>query len=164
MGGGNTAPKPPAKIGGISGQGGGRKMPAVATSIGELVLGTMRLTPPYGVVTSKPDLRPTKPSSLFDTVWTGRGGGSGQAGTGNNLEIYWEYNSTGASNPIFASAGGGGGWGAAGGTAQSSGVQYGVASPIRNGILGAAGGKAIQTNGQAVTWLSGANRAYGAIG
>ena len=59
---------------------------------------------------------------------------------------------------------GGGGWGAAGGSAESAGIEFGVAAPIRGGILGAAGGKAIKTNGHAVTWLSGANRAYGAIG
>ena len=57
-----------------------------------------------------------------------------------------------------------GGWGAAGGSAESAGIEFGVAAPIRGGILGAAGGKAVQTNGHAVTWLSGANRAYGAIG
>jgi hypothetical protein len=35
-----------AKIGGISGQGRGRKMPAVATSIGELIVATTRIAPP----------------------------------------------------------------------------------------------------------------------
>ena len=155
-----------AKIGGISGQGGGRKMPAVATSIGELIVATTRIAPPYGGVnTSKPDIRPSKPtSSHFDTQWSGRGGGAGQVGNGNDLEIYCGYNSAGTTYPSYATAGGGGGWGAAGGSAESAGTLNGVASPIRGGILGAAGGKAIKTNGHAVTWLSGANRAYGAIG
>ena len=155
----------PDKIGGISGQGGGRKMPAGATSIGELIINPTRLAPQYGIDTSKPDIRPTKPnSSTFDTVWSGRGGGAGQAGNGNDLEIYWGRNNQGTSYAVYAAAGGGGGWGAAGGSAESAGIEFGVAAPIRGGILGAAGGKAIKTNGHAVTWLSGANRAYGAIG
>ena len=162
MGGGTTVI---AKIGGVSGQGGGRKMPAGATSIGELIINPTRLAPQYGIDTSKPDIRPTKPnSSTFDTVWSGRGGGSGQAGNGNDLEIYWGRNNQGTSYAVYAAAGGGGGWGAAGGSAESAGIEFGVAAPIRGGILGAAGGKAIKTNGQAVTWLSGASRAYGAIG
>ena len=160
MGGGSTVI---AKIGGVSGQGGGRKMPAVATSIGELIINATRLAP--NIVTSKPDIRPTKPtSSSFDTKWSGRGGGSGQAGNGNDLEIYWALADNGTPYPVFAAAGGGGGWGAAGGSAESDGIEYGVASPIRGGNLGAAGGKAIKTNGHAVTWLSGSSRAYGAIG
>ena len=162
MGGGNSGPD---KIGGISGQGGGRKMPAGATSIGELIINPTRFAPQYGIDTIKPDIRPTKPnSSTFDTVWSGRGGGAGQAGNGNDLEIYWGRNNQGTSYAVYAAAGGGGGWGAAGGSAESAGIEFGVAAPIRGGILGAAGGKAIKTNGHAVTWLSGANRAYGAIG
>ena len=161
--GGGGGDRPPQKIGGISGQGGGRKMPAVATSIGELIMGTLRLTT-FNLDTNYPDLRPTTPSSTFDTVWTATGGGSGQAGTGNDLEVFWTVNDSGVSFPRIGAAGGGGGWGAAGGSAESQGEEFGVATGISGGILGAAGGKAVQTNGHAVTWLSGANRAYGAIG
>ena len=107
--GGGGGDRPPQKIGGISGQGGGRKMPAVATSIGELIMGTLRLTT-FNLDTNYPDLRPTTPSSTFDTVWTATGGGSGQAGTGNDLEIFWSANTTGGPSPAkFATAGGGGG-------------------------------------------------------
>jgi hypothetical protein len=35
---------------------------------------------------------------------------------------------------------------------------------IVSGNPGAAGGKAINTNGHAVTWLAGSARAYGAVG
>ena len=103
-GGGGT----PDKIGGISGQGGGRKMPAVATSIGEQIISAVRFETTTD--TNYPDIRPTIPSSEFDTKWSGRGGGSGQAGTGNDLEIFWPANTTGGPSPAkFATAGGGGG-------------------------------------------------------
>ena len=162
MGGGSSGPD---KIGGISGQGGGRKMPAVATSIGELIAPAVppRSTQGVSLVPGKPDLRPLKPlGNLFDTVWTGQGGGSAQAGTGSALTIYWHlYTSDSSQAEIGPFSGGGGGWGAAGGPGANYGGDF---STQRVANIGAAGGKAIKTNGHAVTWLSGANRAYGAIG
>ena len=56
----------------------------------------------------------------------------------------------------FPFAGGGGGWGARGGNVLNTAIAVVSA--------GGAGGKAINTNGHAVTWLGGANRAYGAVG
>lgn len=56
----------------------------------------------------------------------------------------------------FPFAGGGGGWGARGGNVLNTALAVVSA--------GGAGGKAINTNGHAVTWLVGANRAYGAVG
>jgi hypothetical protein len=55
---------------------------------------------------------------------------------------------------IFLIGGGGGGWGARGGNAFN-----GTATSA-----GAAAGKAINTNGNAVTWIGGSARAYGAVG
>jgi len=155
----------PDKIGGISGQGGGRKMPAVATSIGEFIApasGT-RSSSSATLVPGKPDIRPLKPlGSLYDTAWTGQGGGGGQAGTGSDLTIYWHLNSSDQSqSEVYPVSGGGGGWGAAGGPGANYGGDF---STQRAANLGAAGGKAIKTNGHAVTWLSGSSRAYGAIG
>lgn len=56
----------------------------------------------------------------------------------------------------FPAAGGGGGWGARGGNVLNTALAVVSA--------GGAGGKAINTNGHSVTWLGGANRAYGAVG
>lgn len=53
-------------------------------------------------------------------------------------------------------AAGGGGWGAPGGNVLNTSFVV-----VR---AGGAGGKAINTNNHAVTWLGGANRAYGAVG
>ena len=165
MGGGTPVVDTPEKIGGISGQGGGRKMPAVATSIGELIVtatGT-RLAETASLSPGRPDIRPLKPLGAFsDTVWTGQGGGSAQAGTGDELAVYWHYNTgDGTEGAVTARAGGGGGWGAAGGSGTQTLADF---SRITGGNVGAAGGKAINTNGHAVTWLAGSARAYGAIG
>lgn len=54
--------------------------------------------------------------------------------------------------------GGGGGWGAKGGDSY-----YNIPNSIAP-VFGGAGGKAVQTNGYAVTWLGGSDRAYGAVG
>ena len=84
---------------------------------------------------------------------TGGGGGgsaatnkaSGQGGTGGSA------NGNGANGTAY-SGGGGGGWGATGG---SGGTTSGI---------GAAGGKAVNLNGNSVTWVSGnTSRVYGAV-
>ena len=82
----------------------------------------------------------------------GGGGGSastnkasGQGGTGGSA------NGNGANGTAY-SGGGGGGWGATGG---SGGTTSGI---------GAAGGKAVNLNGNSVTWVSGnTSRVYGAV-
>lgn len=76
----------------------------------------------------------------------GSGAGAGGSGSG----------STNGSS-IGGGGGGGGGWGAAGG-----GV---VAGTDNNAMSGAAGGKAIATNGNAVTWIGGfpSSRVFGAV-
>lgn len=162
MGGGSGGPVLSYDIGGLSGQGGGRIMPAVQTGIAELILETPRVVPPFGIDTSIPDIRPTKPSDVICTVWSGQGGGSGQAGTGDEVIIFGRLNFNSVLEPAHASAGGGGGWGAAGGGGTARGPD--TFTGVIGGKTGAAGGKAIQTNGHPVTWLGGSSRAYGAIG
>jgi len=134
-GGGSTS----RKIGGISGQGGGRILPGSPGGVGEVFTNASRATavasPDY------PDRRPNAPlGSSFDTGFTAPGGGPRQPGRGYLYEIFHVPNAdTGGTVAVSTRAGGGGGW-------------------------GAAGGKAIHTNGHAVTWLTGSERAYGAIG
>jgi hypothetical protein len=127
MGGGGGS-SGPFKIGGISGQGGGRILPGSSTGIGKLIM-------------------------PVDDIFTAPGGGPGEPGKSDSFNA--------GSGGIEPFAGGGGGWGALGGaggaTLSDNTFQSGA-------NLGAAGGKAIDTNGHSVTWLGGANRAYGAVG
>lgn len=76
----------------------------------------------------------------------GSGGGGGSAG------------GSGYSNTYGAASGGGGGWGASGGAGVATGDTP-VARP------GAAGGKAVNTNGFGITWTGGFNsgRVFGAV-
>ena len=156
-GGGNLGPY---KIGGISGQGGGRIIPGTAGGVGEVFSQTSRLSPV--VDTAYPDLRPVKPfGSTYDTVFAAPGGGPGQAGRGDTLTVYRD--GAGSAGFITPLAGGGGGWGAAGGAGTHM-TGDATNSYTVGGNLGAAGGKAIKTNGHLITWLGGSDRAYGAIG
>lgn len=160
MGGGSSGP---LKLGGISGQGGGRILPGVAGGVGELLLGDPRGAATTTVAPTQPDYRPSPPyGSTFDTVFAAPGGGPGQPGKGDAFVIYTSVDpNNGTTMQVRPIAGGGGGWGAAGG----SGTQYlPDFTTQRGGNPGAAGGKAIKTNGHAVTWLGGSDRTYGAIG
>ncbi|NRP12172.1 MULTISPECIES: hypothetical protein [unclassified Aliiroseovarius] len=150
----------PLKIGGISGQGGGRILPGTSGGVGELIANASRLS--ITVVAGQPDYRPTPPfGAAFDTVFAAPGGGPGQPGKGDAFVVYVNLNtSDNSTSPVTATSGGGGGWGAAGG----SGTQTIDFATQKGGNLGAAGGKAIKTNGHAVTWLGGSDRAYGAVG
>lgn len=159
MGSGNSGP---FKIGGISGQGGGRILPGAATAVGELILATGRLEV-TNVAAGYPDHRPTKPyGSTLDTAFAAAGGGPGLQGAGDGTAIYHTINpNTAEILPVCPIAGGGGGWGAAGGAATA----YNLDPALQiGGNIGGAGGKAIHTNGYAVTWLDGSTRAYGAVG
>ena len=94
------------------------------------------------------------------------GGAGGGGGCAIGLNAYgWLINGP---------AGGGGGWGAAGGAGDSSSTSVSVAgnggsanniggATGNNGYSGAAGGKAIVTNGHAVTWIKTGN-VYGIVG
>lgn len=153
----------PLKIGGISGQGGGRILPGTGGSVGELILSATRFDATANVALGQPDYRPSPPyGSAFDTVYAAPGGGPGQPGKGDAFAVYFSVNANdGTTAPVTPTSGGGGGWGAAGGSGTQSLADFTVQ---KGGNLGAAGGKAIKTNGHAVTWLAGSNRAYGAIG
>lgn len=160
-GGGGTSG--PFKIGGLSGQGGGRILPGTATGIGELILTTPRTDEDPLVVSGEPDRRPSPPfGSPIDTKFAAPGGGPGQPGEGDAFTIY--VRDVGGDNPVEPQtpfSGGGGGWGAAGGAGRQTFDDF---TAQQGGNPGAAGGKAIQTNGHAVTWLGGSDRAYGAVG
>ena len=76
--------------------------------------------------------------------------------------VYVNLNtSDNSTSPVTATSGGGGGWGAAGGSGTQNLIDF---TAVKGGNPGGAGGKAIKTNGHAVTWLGGSDRAYGAIG
>lgn len=160
MGSGSSSP---LKIGGISGQGGGRILPGTASGVGELIFAATRSNVNAQVAPGFPDRRPMPPfGSTLDTMFTAPGGAPGQPGQGDSFAVYVSLNtSNGTTTPVTAVAGGGGGWGAAGGAAARYLADL-TAQP--GGNPGAAGGKAIATNGHAITWLGGSARAYGAIG
>lgn len=160
MGGGSGNPGP-FKIGGISGQGGGRVIPGTAGGVGEVFTTTSRIQ--VTADTGFADLRPVKPfGSAFDTAFAAPGGGPGQAGRSDTFAVYRDSANNGAF--ITPLAGGGGGWGAAGGAGLISTGGFEEPTSITSGNPGAAGGKAINTNGHAVTWLAGSARTYGAVG
>ncbi len=94
----------------------------------------------------------TPTNQTFLTVYGTACGGAGQAGTNANTAGFGV---------------GGGGWGASGGTQPANEtIDAGDPPGTKTGPdgLGGAGGKAINTNGYAVTWIAGSSRAYGAIG
>jgi hypothetical protein len=162
MGSGSGNPGP-FKIGGLSGQGGGRIMPGSAGGAGELFFRPVRSDATANVAPGEPDYRPSPPyGSAYDTFFSAPGGGPGQPGKGDAFAVYVFVNTdNGTTSPVTPTSGGGGGWGAAGG----AGTQALSGFTVQTGAnLGAAGGKAIKTNGHAVTWLGGSDRAYGAIG
>ena len=150
-------------VGGLSGQGGGRIMPATTGGIGELIVHVDSVTgnrlPQTADTTRGPDRRPTPPYGwILDTIFSSAGGGPAEAGMSIDYPVF--YNGT-ETLPTGTCSGGGGGWGASGGNSVNETV---LITDAGTPNLGAAGGKAIQTNGHAVTWLGGSSRAYGAIG
>ena len=153
----------PFKIGGLSGQGGGRILPGSSSGIGELITSTPRIDENPLVVSGAPDRRPSPPfGSPLDTKFAAPGGGPGQPGKGDAFTIYVrDPGGDTTPTPQTPFAGGGGGWGAAGGAGTQTADDL---SSQQSGNPGAAGGKAIKTNSHSVTWLGGSDRAYGAIG
>ena len=68
----------PLKIGGISGQGGGRILPGTGGGVGELILSATRFDATDNVAPGQPDYRPSPPyGAVFDTVFAAPGGGPG---------------------------------------------------------------------------------------
>lgn len=147
---------PNLKVGGISGQGGGRILPGAAGGVGEVIITTPRIKVTADLAPGSPDHRPSPPcGSHEDTAFTAPGGGPGEPGKGDDFVIYKVIEDGGVTSVTTARAGGGGGgWGACGGATGTGDDRH----------IGAAGGKAIETNGHAVTWASGSTRAFGAIG
>jgi hypothetical protein len=140
-------------------------MPGGPSGVGELIVNASRAT--VSAVAGYPDRRPSPPyGSNFDTIFAAPGGGPGQAGRGDTYDIYHSVTNTqtGAIAAAYPHGGGGGGWGAAGGAGGSHLTGDINGSYTVGGNPGAAGGKAIKTNGHPVTWLGGSDRAYGAIG
>lgn len=164
MGGGGSVQTVP--VGGQSGQGGGRILPGTAGGVGELYTVAARSVPGVVINGGYPDLRPNAPLGWnLDTAWCQPGGGPGAMGKSSDFPIFgWD----GGNGLVLESGmgGGGGGWGAAGGAAAALVFDSasGFETRVNNANPGGAGGKAINTNGHAVTWLGGANRAYGAVG
>ena len=169
MGGGGGS-SPPSPIGGISGQGGGRILPGAAGGVGELIMALPRSLPNETVSPAYPDLRPNSPFGWFlDTAFCQPGGGPGEPGKGSEFVVYAQIGTDANGAPVTnlygGMGGGGGGWGAMGGTADAfvPGPD-GLSQNTPGANPGGAGGKAINTNNHAVTWLGGANRTYGAVG
>lgn len=168
-GGGGTVQTVP--VGGLSGQGGGRILPGTAGGVGELIYVSPRTVQAETIDPAYPDRRPNSPlGSMFDTVFCQPGGGPGEPGKGSEFKIYGVLSTMqDGTVQTFLQAGmggGGGGWGAAGGSGDHLGFDQSLGYETRlfGANPGGAGGKAINTNGHAVTWLGGANRAYGAVG
>jgi hypothetical protein len=115
------------------------------------------------------NISPSLSTIGFGTAYAVQGSAAGDVGKGSSYKIFQGVESTNGSTIIIRpAAGAGGGWGAAGGTYQE--YVSGTDTPATTSSYGpvsqngAAGGKAINTNGHAVTWIGGASRAYGAIG
>lgn len=112
----------------------------------------------------------TASSNDGEAVVVGYGGGAGGSGAADALKSTSYSGAGGSANEaggnanvpnIGACGGGGGGWGASGG----AGYADKTSSPPGFEYAGAAGGKAVQTNGNSVTWVSGdTSRVYGAVG
>lgn len=152
---------------GISGSGGGRIIPGTdAGPSGQFAYVTAT---PYTVsVVRTNNLNPTiGVPSLFMTVGV-QGSAGNDVGKGHTYVLYDGTLSDGTVFKLRPSSGAGGGWGAAGGSyAEYSAIDviattsaYGT--PVQ--IPGGAGGKAINTNGFAITFVGGADRIFGVVG
>jgi hypothetical protein len=172
MGGGSGGTPQTLPVGGLSGQGGGRILPGAVSGVGELITALPRSLPTHTLNPAYPDRRPNAPLGWLDldTAFCQPGGGPGEPGKGSEYVIYSTIitlqDGTTTIGLARGMGGGGGGWGAAGGTGDhlTFDQSLGFETRIFGGNPGGAGGKAINTNGHAVTWLGGANRAYGAVG
>ena len=169
MGGGSVTP---SQVAIMSGQNGGRVLPGVSYRGQRVGISELHTGDPTGTEngTGFWGLR----NMRFEVVlltggaggWGGGPGETGSDGATGGLTPAQFASAPPSLIPLtatldFASyafpfAGGGGGWGARGGNVLNTALAVVSA--------GGAGGKAINTNGHAVTWLGGANRAYGAVG
>jgi hypothetical protein len=158
----------------VSGQTGGRIIPGTHYGLNTSGTGTTQAysTASQAGVADVFDYRTFKISSFGEAVGA-PGGGAGQPGL-PGFQIYFAAGTItepadgmlarfSSGNTIRSMAGTGGGWGAKGGDmylADTSTTPPTLAAPT----VGGAGGKAVNTNGFAVTWLGGQDRAYGVVG
>lgn len=169
----------------MSGQPGGRIMPGTHYGISTAGTGVSQMQLATGDPLPTPftaDYRPNKNRYLVDTAGAPGGGGNNPGYNGGYTDpTYAQHAAEDAAGqgPVYltggpvitSSAGSGGGWGAKGGDTYAP--DYNTVAGnnpagdpvyVRFKIAGGAGGKAVQTNGYAVTWLGGSDRAYGAVG
>jgi hypothetical protein len=144
---------------GVSAQSGGRILPATDRMLQRD--GLMQVAVGWNGVQYEgftPDRRPIRQSSALLGGIGGWGGANGQPGakaglTAEGAVVVWV---DAAGQAQSCASAGGGGWGAKGGDYSNTAL---------GGVwIGGAGGKAIETNGHAVTWTGGSDRAYGAVG
>lgn len=101
------------------------------------------------------------------TTWKmyGRGGAGGSGGSAGGLGVVTDA----GSKVLFRSGGGGGGWGASGAAGSWGGADvisgYTIDRSKETATAGAAGGKAINTNTNTITWTGGfdSTRVFGGI-
>jgi hypothetical protein len=158
----------------ISGQTGGRIIPGTHYGMNTSGTGTTQAyntTSPASTGVTY-DYRTYKLGAFGESM-SAPGGGAGQPGM-PGFQVYFTVNTftepadgilTLFSNgsTIRSMAGTGGGWGAKGGDMYVANTN--TSPPTLASItVGGAGGKAVNTNGFAVTWLGGQDRAYGVVG
>ena len=158
----------------VSGQTGGRIIPGTHYGLNTSGTGT---TQAWGTTEALAafdvfDYRAVKVSTFTGRVGAPGGGASQPGFTG--FDVNWAANTftepvdgmlgrSANGGTARSLAGSGGGWGAKGG-------DHYVGQSVTGGVnfvgitVGGAGGKAVNTNGFAVTWLGGQDRAYGVVG
>lgn len=158
----------------ISGQTGGRIIPGAHYGMNTSGIGTTQVwdTALTAATFDVLDYRAAKFLSVGGRVGAS-GGGAGQPGL-PGFDVDFTANAftepadgmlarNSSNYTIRSAAGTGGGWGAKGGDQYLTGVGLGLAT-LTGITVGGAGGKAVNTNGFAVTWLGGQDRAYGVVG
>jgi hypothetical protein len=146
MGGGGGGPTT-LYTSGVGGQGGGRIIPGTSTNLSPWAFVTSTPGSAVSIITDN-RYNTTSLSYLFSDTVGAPPSAAGQVGRGAEY-VVWSYDSNGTLGQVKPTSGAGGGWGAQGGTSS---------------VTGAAGGKAINTVGNTVTWIGGSSRVYGVVG
>lgn len=161
----------------MSGQTGGRVLPSTHFGLTTAGTGVPQIVVTSDPVTTAIDYRKAKVNDVLGSIGNPGAGLNNPGFSGgytNSLLANQEPSLIYALPPSLYYAGvsgGGGGWGAKGGSyyAVDGAITLGTDSAGNTlygntEYAGGAGGKAVQTNGYAVTWLGGSDRAYGAVG
>lgn len=175
MGGGGT----PIIYRTMSGQAGGRIMPGVhygLTSAGTGGAMVIRSDVTGTFTTNEYDYRVSNLYGYAETPGA-PGGGVNNPGydggyTNEHYNFFPQPLAKSGTLVLSSNSGSGGGWGAKGGDMYGIDYATNLGKDSAGTVMyaqvfsaaGGAGGKAVQTNGYAVTWLGGSNRAYGAVG